>query len=233
MKIHCFQHVSFEGPAYISDWLTQNNYCTNYTNFYKPGYTIPALSEVDVLIVMGGPMSVYDDHLYPWLAEEKAFITEAIKAGKKILGICLGAQLIALCCGARVKAARCREIGWFPVHPTNEPGTPAWFSELFAASPKLLHWHGDQFEIPEGAVNLAYSEANTNQAFMIGNHILGLQFHAEVTRSSITGLIDHCKQDIMPTHHPYTQGIGIIIHREQPVEQANALMAAILKQMIP
>lgn len=227
MRIHCFQHVSFEGLGSIADWLVANNHSISYTPFYAPVYTFPELSEIDALIIMGGPMSVYDDQAYSWLAEEKAFITAAIKAGKKILGICLGAQLIALCCGAGVHTAPYKEIGWFPVHATKE--APDWFKQLLTDSPVVFHWHGDQFDIPAGAVNLAYSEANTNQAFLIGNQVLGLQFHAEITTASLNSLVVNCWQELRPDQ--YIQVEDIIIHPQQPFTAANEIMAVILSNL--
>jgi GMP synthase-like glutamine amidotransferase len=120
MNVHYFQHVSFESPGYILNWLTEKGHTVTATKFYEQDFSLPDLSSIDALIVMGGPMGVYDEHLYPWLRKEKGFIEDAIHAGKKVLGICLGGQLIATCLGAYVNTAPQKEIGWFSVYATNE-----------------------------------------------------------------------------------------------------------------
>lgn len=228
MKAHFFQHVAFEGPGYIADWLAQHGYSIAITHFYEPGYQLPDLAAIDVLIIMGGPMSVYDDVLYPWLTAEKAFITSAIAAGKKVLGICLGAQLIALCSGAAVRQAPAKEIGWFPVYTTEE--APEWWKQLMRSGSVVLHWHGDRFDIPDQAINLAWSDANTNQAFLLGNNVLGLQFHAEATAATLENMVAHCREELQPA--AYIQGENILLAPAQPVQQANELMAVILQKLL-
>jgi GMP synthase-like glutamine amidotransferase len=168
MNVHYFQHVSFEGPGYITTWLTEQGHNITATLFFERQYRLPDLSEIDALIVMGGPMSVYDDHLYPWLQEEKAFIEDAIEAGKKVLGICLGAQLAALCLGTFVPTALQKEIGWYPVQPAPEavkiaPG----ISALLAEQPVVFHWHGDKFDIPYGVMNLHFRQQTVTRDLFI------------------------------------------------------------------
>jgi GMP synthase-like glutamine amidotransferase len=144
---------------------------------------------------MGGLMSVHDERTHPWLVEEKKLIERAVKAGKRVLGVCLGAQLLAEVLGARVYRNRHKEIGWFPVQLTGQ-ATPssllAGFPETFPA----FHWHGETFDIPAGARHLAKSEACKNQAFECDGRVLGLQFHLEVTRASVRALIENCRADI-------------------------------------
>src|SRR5262245_15038627 len=118
MQIHYFQHVPFEGLGYIETWLKENGHDISVTRFYESSYQLPPVSAIDALIVMGGPMGVYDEDKYAWLRDEKAFIEDCIRAGKRLLGICLGAQLLSVCLGAAVGAAPNKEIGWFPVKPT-------------------------------------------------------------------------------------------------------------------
>src|SRR5690606_28837823 len=151
------------------------------TRFYEESWQIPELATIDALIVLGGPMNVFDETHYAWLVDEKQFITAAINGGKKLLGICLGAQLLANVTGAAVKPAPNKEIGWFPVLATEESKALPWFYELFADGPTVFHWHADKFEIPYGSINLASSEANKNQAFILNDHVLALQFHVETT----------------------------------------------------
>lgn len=201
MNIHCFQHVPFEGPGYIIDWVKSHGHAWSYTHFYEEDYEIPPLHEIDALIIMGGPMSVYDGDQYPWLTAEKQYIRTAIAAGKNVMGICLGAQLIAQVLGAAVKPALNREIGWFAIEPTEEAGEIPWLQELFEAGPVVFHWHADQFEIPDGAVNMASSLANKNQAFAVGSQVLGLQFHLEVMDEGFHEIIDNIDGGLMPGNH--------------------------------
>lgn len=198
MQLHYFQHVHFEGPGHIRTWAEENGHQLNGTHFFEPEYTLPKLSSIDGLIVMGGPMSVFDEERYEWLSAEKQFLKEAIAHGVRILGICLGAQLLANVLGAAVKPAPNKEIGWFPIAPTDESKALPWFYELFSPHRTVFHWHADKFEIPFGAINLASSEGNKNQAFAVSDHILALQFHVETTSSGVDALIAHAKSDIVP-----------------------------------
>jgi len=146
MRIHVIQHVSFEGPAYLAVWAERQGHSLAFTRWYQ-GDSLPAIHAFDALVVLGGPMGVYDEAQYPWLITEKVFLREAIDAGKKILGICLGAQLLADVLGGQVLAGKCREIGWFRVYPQGEGTVQA----LFASSTTAFHWHGDVFTCPPNA----------------------------------------------------------------------------------
>ncbi|MBZ4191429.1 type 1 glutamine amidotransferase [Niabella beijingensis] len=196
MRIHYLQHVPFEGPAFIASWLNENGHLISATRFFDAAAQLPAVGAIDALVVMGGPMGVYDEEQYAWLAEEKTFIKACISAGKKVLGICLGAQLLAVCLGAKVQAAAHKEIGWFEVWPTAACRALTWFYELFKERPVVFHWHGDRFDIPDGCVDLLASSANTNQAFYYDEHILGLQFHLEVTGDSVDELVQAASNDL-------------------------------------
>lgn len=200
MHIHYFQHVHFEGPGYIKQWANKHGHQVTSTLFFEAGYTLPDLATIDALIVLGGPMSIYDEREYEWLVDEKRFIGEAVEAGKKILGICLGAQLLANVLGAAVKPAPNKEIGWFPVFPTDESKHLPWFDDLFKDHPTVLHWHSDKFELPYGALNLAYSAANKNQAFAVGQQLLGLQFHLEATPDNVRALVEYAYADSIPSN---------------------------------
>jgi GMP synthase-like glutamine amidotransferase len=157
----------------------------------------PGLSEIDGLIVLGGPMSATDDRALPWLASEKRFIAGAIAASKRVLGICLGAQLIASVLGAKVFANPEPEIGWFPIDPV--PGGPeSAFSMFFRETTDVFHWHGETFELPPGATHLARSAGCEHQAFAIGKNVLGIQFHLETTPASAKALIENCRGDLQP-----------------------------------
>jgi GMP synthase-like glutamine amidotransferase len=154
---------------------------------------LPSTADLDVLIVMGGPMSIHDEMEYPWLLPEKELIGAAIREGKKVLGICLGAQLIAAVCGARVYPNSQKEIGFWPVRWVNPAFTvtgrkrSSTVSEGFEEM--VFHWHGETFDLPVGAVLLASTEVCVNQAFSLGDRVLGIQFHPEVTAEIIRGMV--------------------------------------------
>lgn len=207
MRIHYLQHVPFEGPAAVERWAESHGYPLTATRFFEDG-VLPQMNDFDRLVVMGGPMNIYEEDRYPWLAREKRFIGEAVAAGKTVIGICLGAQLIADVLGARVHRNPDKEIGWFPVEWTE----PARRCGVFGFLPERLnafHWHGDTFDIPAGALHLARSEACENQAFLYDGRVLGLQFHLESTPESVRLLTENCRDELVPA--PYIQNEGEIL----------------------
>jgi GMP synthase (glutamine-hydrolysing) len=157
MRILYVQHVPFETPGVIVDWALEMNYPLSGTRLYD-GEVLPDAGAFDFLVIMGGPMGVRDEHAHPWLAGEKRFIEQTIRAGKKVLGICLGAQLIAEVLGARVYRNTHREIGWFPVRLTARGAASPVFGVLPGGF-DAFHWHGDTFTLPAGCVHAAESEA--------------------------------------------------------------------------
>ncbi len=189
MRLHYFQHASFESPGTILEWAAANQCIVTHTPFFDASYTVPDLNNIDALIIMGGPMNVDEEEKYPWLQAEKLLIQEAIAKGKKVLGICLGAQLIISALGGKVFANDVKEIGFFPVsiikHASNT---------LFSAymdSSVLFHWHGDSFDLLPSMQLLASTAACTNQAFAMNHNVLGIQFHPEVNEAVIDNMIAH------------------------------------------
>ncbi|WP_341864733.1 type 1 glutamine amidotransferase [Desulfomicrobium norvegicum] len=180
----------FEGIGSIDKWLNQRNANVSYSRFYESN-DLPALSEIDIVIIMGGPMSVHDESEFPWLVEEKRFLREAISAGIPILGICLGAQLLASALGAKIYKNSQKEIGWFDITKVPNPGFQ------FPDTIKVFHWHGETFTLPPGAVHLARSAACEQQAFQYGENIIGLQFHLETTQETINSLIKNCNDELI------------------------------------
>ncbi len=215
MRLHYIQHVPFEGPGNILEWCNNRGHNVSHT-FTFEAEPFPSINSFDWLIVMGGPMGVYDDREYPWLAEEKAFLKKAIQENKVIVGICLGAQLLADALGARIQKNITPEIGWFPVSLT----PLGWESEIFKSLPatfEALHWHNDTFRIPEGAIHIASSEACPNQAFLFDDRIVGLQFHIETTADSLKDLLRHCGDQALEDGE-YIQQPDVIIDAENKFE---------------
>jgi GMP synthase-like glutamine amidotransferase len=210
MRLEAFLHVPFEGVGSIETWARDQGHALSATHWYA-GETPAAAAEYDLLVVMGGPMGVYDEKDHPWLAAEKRAIESAVAGGKAVLGICLGAQLVSVVLGGSVGRNPVPEIGWFPVTMTEaglaEP-VLAGFPRTFYA----FHWHGDTFAIPPGAVHAASSAACANQAFVYQGRVIGLQFHLETTPAGMQRLIKHCPADVAlpgPTvHHPKQMHAG-------------------------
>jgi len=227
MRIHYLQHVPFEDLANIEPWALSKDFTITRTQLFQ-NETLPDFDVFDWLIIMGGPMNIYEQDRYRWLTLERQFIQKAIKAEKIVLGICLGAQLIADVLGAKVALGENKEIGWFPIRLTDE----AKSSKLFAGFPSeamAFHWHGDTFSIPQGAVAIANSEAYPNQAFTYQNHVLGLQFHLESSLSSIQKLIENCSDEMIEAKYIQTQ--EAILAGEVHLPEMTHLMQILLENM--
>ncbi|EXJ13182.1 Glutamine amidotransferase class-I [Imhoffiella purpurea] len=195
-------HVPFEGPAGIGVWSGQHGHSMTLTRLYA-GETPPGQDDFDRLFVMGGPMGIYDEQEHPWLVPEKRFIAETIAAGKTVVGVCLGAQLIADVLGARVRRNPQKEIGWFPIE-LSESACESAITGFLPPSLEVFHWHGDTFDLPEGAVHLASSDACRNQAYLYEGRVLGLQFHIESTPKSVTDIVANCADELVPAERIQT-----------------------------
>jgi GMP synthase-like glutamine amidotransferase len=224
MNVHYFQHVPFEGLGNIELWMKTKSVQLSATKFYEDTY-LPKVHEIDWLIVMGGPMSANDEQTYPWLQIEKEFIAEAIATGKVVLGICLGAQLIASALGTRVYPNRNKEIGWFPVERLAQRENTN-LKNIFPSQMEVFHWHGDTFDLPVNAVHLARSKGCDNQAFYIGERVLGLQFHLEATSVTVKSLTEHCKNDLVAGS--YVQTAAEMLSVPSRFHRINAVMDALL-----
>ena len=224
IRLHYIQHVPFEGIGYIETYAAQQGFEVSGTHVYQ-NERFPEIGEFDWLVIMGGPMSVYEDHIHPWISGEKKFISQAVFNNKTVIGICLGAQLIASALGARVYPNSRKEIGWFPVSLTPEAKT----GEAFGGAPQTfmaLHWHGDTFDIPSGAVHCCRSETCANQAFVYKRRVVGLQFHCEVTEKSLGALIENCRGELRES--PTVQGESALRSGMRLAGDANAVMTNIL-----
>ena len=227
MRIHYFQHVPFEELGCIRQWATVNGHDLSVTRFYKDE-AVTQLDEIDWLVVMGGPMNIYEEAEYPWLAREKQFIGEAIRAGKVVVGICLGAQLIADVLGAPVTKNAHKEIGWFPIELTPEARASALF-DFLPSQLTAFHWHGDTFALPPGAVRVARSEACGNQAFLYDGRVLGLQFHLEFTPQSLGAILPDCAGELVPGK--YIQSAAEMQRPDEEFEKMNAAMCGLLDRL--
>jgi GMP synthase (glutamine-hydrolysing) len=176
-------HVAFEDLGSLELPLRERGFSIETVDVATARFPLPQAETCDLLVVMGGPISVYDQLDYPFLKDEISCIAARLQAHQPTLGICLGAQLMAAALGARVySGAHGAEIGWAPIHLASDaPQPPEWFAPLLAPEVSLFHWHGDTFDLPPRSTHLASTELYRNQAFILDNFALGLQFHPEVT----------------------------------------------------
>ncbi len=204
LRVHYFQHIKGEGLGSLAQWLERQQAIISTTPFYKvpKGQTIaalPAIKDVDLLVIMGGAMSVNDEADYPWLVTEKKWIADYIKAGGAVLGLCLGGQLIASALGTAVKPNAHKEIGWWPVYGRPVAAEKNLRVFEFPQEIKVLSWHGDTFDLPQGAVWLAENTACPHQAYQYGERVLGFQFHPETTpENAALFLADDGYKDLTP-----------------------------------
>jgi GMP synthase-like glutamine amidotransferase len=224
MRVHYLQHVPFEGLGYLETWLRDGGHRVTATRLFAAD-RLPNPDAFDWLIVLGGPMGANDEAKFDWIEPEKRLIRDCIGAGKRVLGICLGAQLIAAAMNARVFKNANREIGWFDVKAERSADVQTGSIKLpdhFLA----FHWHGDTFDLPKGAVHLASSEACQNQAFAIGEHVLALQFHLETTESSTVALNEHCRGEL--TADRFVQSADSIMSLPDRFAAINLTMSRLL-----
>lgn len=231
MKIHCLQHLKNDTLGNIGTWVSMKGHRLTKTLLYeKPVFPEP--EEFDMLLIMGGTMSVYQEEEFPWLRPEKKFVKEAIDTGKPVLGSCFGAQLIAEVLGGKVTRNRFKEIGWYRVKALageNASNKEKILSELPSGLfPEFtaFMWHGDTFEIPAGAVRLFESEACNNQGFIHGENILGLQFHPEADRQWIGNLIEDSGHELV--EGKYIQSKEQIFRHENFLEDSRKIAFSLM-----
>ena len=176
-----------EGIGSFHDLLQERGWSASHTLWDRDGVP-PTPDAWDLLVVMGGPMNIYEDDLYPWISQENASLDLAIESGKPVLGICLGAQLLADRFGAPVSRNAHSEIGWSELFVAPEVRAPGALLEHFPPVARVFQWHGDTFVLPPGAVSVGRTEACQNQGFITGN-VVGLQFHLELAPEHLRGLI--------------------------------------------
>lgn len=170
------RHLHFEDLGTLESLLEARGYIVRYVDAAADDLRTLDVSSADLLVVLGGPIGAFDDDVYSFITNELALVRQRLDSLRPMIGVCLGAQLIARALGARVDAMGVKEIGFAPLTLTQE-GEASPLAAL--GDTPVLHWHGDQFDIPPGAVRLAGTEVCAHQAFAFGHHVLGLQCHLE------------------------------------------------------
>ena len=218
------RHVAFEDLGLLAPLLGERGYAVRYLDAGVDTIDAEALRDADLLVILGGPIGVYETERYPFLVGESAAIAARLAAGKPTLGICLGAQLIAQALGADVAATGKVEIGFAPLTLTEE-GRASVLKPIDGVP--VLHWHGDQFAIPAGAQRLAQTPGFPNQAFAIGRHVLGLQFHLEVEPAQLERwLIGHAHELAAHRIDPATIRRDAALHGDALTRAARAIFGA-------
>ncbi len=194
-KILVLQNASCENLGSLETAIKSQGMEYQYKNLDRGDKVPLSLKGYAGLVILGGPMSVYETEKYPFLIDEERIINEAINKNFPTIGICLGAQLIAKVKGAKVFAGNKKEIGWYPIFLTHSGLNDSLFAD-FKTEITVFQWHGDTFDIPSGAIRLAGSELFPNQVFRIGEQIVGLQFHLEVTKEAIYKWMEEYKEEL-------------------------------------
>lgn len=194
MRAYIIQHVDFEGPAFVAEWLERRGATPRILNPLIEEY--PAAAEVDLLVIMGGPMSATDRVRNPWLAAEVRFAREVLDTGGRVLGVCLGSQLLAEALGGSARRNTGPEVGWFPLQRLPE----ATGTALDALPDGFVvgHWHGDTFDLPPDATTTHSTPSTANQAFVAADgRALGLQCHLEWDAGSMAALVERCGDELV------------------------------------
>jgi GMP synthase-like glutamine amidotransferase len=238
VRVHYLQHVPYERVGWIQDWAETRGHEIAGTMMYIEPFgagVLPDAEGVDLLVIMGGPMNVYEHDAHPWLPEEKDFIRTCVSGERMVLGICLGAQLIADVLGGEVTRGPFEEIGWHPVELTEAGrrlGVFADFPDRFTT----LQWHGDTFSIPPGAVHAASSEAVPNQAFTFADEqVVALQFHLEETRETLGELVEVAGGGL-PAHPdtgrgPWVSPAEALLAPDAPFDACREMLFGLLDRM--
>jgi len=193
-EVWAIQHIGYEDLGSFEPVLKSRGFTVKYLCSRNLDYSCLYAGDADLIVVLGGPMGAYEVDKHPWIPFEIEFIRERIETGKPLMGICLGSQMIARACGADAyKGPQGKEIGWEPI-AINADGMKTPLRHLDGALTNMMHWHGDTFDLPDGATLLASSKKYPRQAYSIGDNILAVQCHPEITESKL-GLWYASQQD--------------------------------------
>ena len=236
LRVHYFQHIAGEGFGSCYDYLKAHQAKITATEFFALPVDLPLelealpdIVEVDLLIIMGGTMSVNDEANYPWLKLEKRWLRRYLSAGKPAIGLCLGAQLIANALGASVSRNQYQELGWMDV------GRVSHIPENYFQIPEkinIMQWHSETFEIPRGGVRLAQNNVCQNQMYQIGRNVLGFQFHPEMTPHALQLLIEN-EEDSAVFNGEYVQPIAELKKTiKSKFEQGNQLLNRAIEYVV-
>ena len=236
LRVHYFQHIAGEGFGSCYDYLKAHQAKITATEFFALPVDLPLelealpdIDEVDLLIIMGGTMSVNDEANYPWLKLEKRWLRRYLSAGKPAIGLCLGAQLIANALGASVSRNQHQELGWMDV------GRVSHIPENYFQIPEkinIMQWHSETFEIPRGGVRLAQNNVCQNQMYQIGRNVLGFQFHPEMTPHALQLLIEN-EEDSAVFNGEYVQPIAELKKTiKSKFEQGNQLLNRAIEYVV-
>ena len=182
-EVLILKHAANEDAGTLLDYVNEKRIPVREIDLYENAVLPEHLDSVKAVLIMGGPMNVYEESRYPFLKRENEFIKTLLRKNIPCLGICLGAQLIAKALGSKVYKARCEEIGWMDVTLTADAKKDMLFAVVDSPQFRVLQWHGDTFDLPKGAARLASSAAVPNQAYRYKKNIYAFQFHVEVNRS--------------------------------------------------
>jgi GMP synthase-like glutamine amidotransferase len=216
MNVLIIKHIEIEGPGIVEYVLNATK--TPYKILsVETSSNFPKIDLFSHLIILGGPMNVYEEERYPFLKKEDLLIKEAIQKGKAVLGICLGAQLIAKALGVKIFKAPIKEIGWSEVELTDEGIQDTLFSH-FTKNFQVFQWHEDTFDLPQGAKLLATSSLVPHQAFVYGKGVYALQFHLEVTEEMIREWLETYEDDFQKEPQTHLSKSQILTETEIHIE---------------
>ena len=228
LKLVCLRHNDYQGRAYLPEWAAAQGH--RWENLLVPRLrAFPPIDSYDAMIVVGGPMSVWETDKHSWLVPEKDYLGKVLAADKPVLGICLGAQLMAELLGSRVFAGPHREIGWFQIE-TEPASRGTWLEDALPDRYESFFWHGDSFDHPTDAVPLARSAAYPNQGFL-WRRCAALQFHLEVTPEWVRMLCERDADQLVDA--PHIQSAAQILGKGPDLyRRNNTLMDALLDRWL-